>query len=166
MFNPLTLFLKELLDELIKRDKKYFVRQSYPRGMIVSDETIKGSYLITHYDDLLKATQHYNALTHDPNRYLYHWEKEEDRNKLEIAASQPAGYKVYAAVTMPDIKPRLEIAFKEPVKRFIDTKLNWKGKRTDTAHYNLFFLYGELHLHITLKNHAIKVALIEVEKFK
>src|SRR6476659_5972567 len=89
MFNPLALFDARALEGFVREGKTFFVRQSFPRGLDPFDDNLKGAFLICHYDNYFMAKEHYDALSEDPNRWLYSWEKMTDRGRLEIAASQP-----------------------------------------------------------------------------
>ena len=105
MHNPLVLFSTDLLNSFIKAGHKFFVRQTYKRGIDHFDDTQKGAYLISHYNDINKATMHFEALKFDGNRYLYDISKEEDLQRLKIAAQQPNGYKIYSALLQQAWKP-------------------------------------------------------------
>src|SRR5688572_15583141 len=101
MFNPFAPLTGRLLEAFVKAGEAYFVRQTFKRGKVPFEE-IKGSYLITQHSSLPSAQAHFGALDHDPNRYLYDWTKEGDRNKLIIAANNPEGYRIYAGVFLQD----------------------------------------------------------------
>src|SRR5690606_20385924 len=84
-----------LLHLLIREGNRYFVRQTYPRGLNPLDTTQKAAFLFTHYKNLADAQQHWNALLQDPNRFLYDSGDPEHFARLEIAARQPLGFPVY-----------------------------------------------------------------------
>ena len=166
MYNPLCLFTERLLDAFVKANKKYFIRQSYPRGFNLIDKDIKGYFLISHYGDLNQAKQHFDAIKRDGNRYLYDWDKEEDQKKLRVAISQPEGYKIFADVVMPDWKERAEAVLKEKLKRYIRFKLKWFPSKNDTVDFDLYPNFGEVFVTMKLRNQQIKVSLADVENFK
>jgi hypothetical protein len=166
MFNPLCLLTPPLLDAFVKANKKYFVRQSYPRGESLIDKDIKGYFLISHYADLTDAKQHFVAISKDAHRYLYNWENQEDRQKLNRAVTQPEGYKIFAAVVMPDWKKRAETVLDKKIRHYIDHKLKWHPGRYDTVDFELFPQFGEVFVTLKLRNQRIKVSLEEVEVFK
>src|SRR4051812_15028950 len=124
MHNPFPLYSQRLLDALIKAGHKYFVRQTYKRGINDFDTEQKGAFLISHYNDLNKATVHYEALKNDANRFLYDISNTEHFKKLKTAAEQPAGYKIYAPLLQQEWKPTEQIA--KNIKSYIDYKLQWR----------------------------------------
>lgn len=166
MYNPLCLFTEPLLDAFVKADKKYFVRQSYPRGATLIDKDIKGYFLISHYSNLHEAGQHFEAIKADQYRYIYDWNKEEDQKRLRVAIAQPEGYKIFAAVIMPDWKKRAEKVLEKKMRHYIDHKLKWHPGRNDTVDFDLYPNFGEVFVTIKLRRQQIKVSLADVENFK
>jgi hypothetical protein len=166
MFNPLCLLSPELLDAFVKAGHLYFVRQAYPRAKNLIDTHIKGYFLITHHKTLNNATEHFEAIKKDGNRYLYDWNKPTDREKIKAAAAQPEGYKIYASVVMPDVQQKAELVLKKKIKHYIDNKLKWRPGRDATVDFNLYPHYGEVHVTLKLRNQQVKVALSEIELFK
>lgn len=164
MFNPLCLLSEKLLDAFVKSGKKYFVRQTYDRGINLADKDIKGCFLISHYSDLHDARQHYEALSADTYRFLYDWHHPEDQKRLKLAAAQPEGYKVFASVVMPDWQKRAEKMLKAKVRSFVTARLKWFPARNDAVDFDLYPHFGEIFVKMSFRNQEIKVALSEVEK--
>jgi hypothetical protein len=95
-YNPFVLFNARILDRLVAAGVKHFVRQTYDRGRDPLDTTTKGAYLLSHYKDTTNAIDHFSAaIKFDTAKYLYNVAIDYDMDKLRIAASQPAGYKIY-----------------------------------------------------------------------
>jgi hypothetical protein len=161
MHNPFPLYSERLLTSLIKSGHKYFVRQTYKRGINPFNENQKGSFLISHYNDLNKANIHFEALEHDKNRFLYDISKPEHLERLKAASVQPTGYMVYAPLLQQEWKPTPQVA--EKIRKYIDYKLKWKPGRNDTVRSNLFLQFGELYLTLKFRIHEVKVPLIEIE---
>ena len=90
MHNPLYIFTREVLDELLKTGHRYFVRQHYARGI---DHTadLKGSFLISHYEEQGHADIHYKALTSDIFRFFYDAENPEHLLKLPYTSQWKNG---------------------------------------------------------------------------
>jgi|SRR6185436_18692605 len=166
MYNPLCLFSERLLDAFVKANKKYFIRQGYPRGFNLIDNNIKRYFLISHYGDLNQAKQHFDAIRTDGNRYLYDWDNAEDQKRLRLAVTQPDGFKIFAAVMMPDWKARAEVVLKEKMQRFIRFKLKWFPSKNDSVDFELSLNYGEVFVTMKLRNQQIEVSLADVENFK
>ena len=96
MFQPFCLLSKELLDAFARSGKKYFVRQA-----VLCTGSSK-QFMFTHYHDIAFAQEHMGAIEHDPYRYLYQWDDEDHRRRLLMAATQPQGYVIWAAVFRKD----------------------------------------------------------------
>jgi hypothetical protein len=162
MHNPFPLYSERLLDALIKAGHKYFVRQTYKRGFDHFDTEQRGSFLITHYNDLNKANIHYEALTNDGNRFLYDISNSEHLEKLRVASRQPVGYKIYTPLLQQEWKPSPQIA--QGIRRYIDYKLRWKPAREETVQTNLFTQFGELFITLKFRIQEVKVPLADIEK--
>ncbi|HYF30435.1 MAG TPA: hypothetical protein VD993_04900 [Chitinophagaceae bacterium] len=105
MYNPFPLLTHELLRERIKAGKRYFVRQTYPRG---KEARLRAAFLLRGYkpDEKQLAEEHISLLKGDANAFLYDIEQSEHLAKLNVAASQPFGFKVfYAGKIGSDWKP-------------------------------------------------------------
>ena len=164
MFNPLCLFSKELLAAFVSSGQKYFVRQTFNRGRNSSDTTVR-SFLISHYNDYKQAFEHFEAIAQDPNRYLYRWSEPEHRKRLEAAASQPTGFKIFAGVVMPDWKEKADRALKVRVRQYMERKNLWHPGRKDEVTFELYPHFGEVFVRMRFRKQEIKVALEEVENF-
>ena len=111
---------KELLEDQLKKGKRWFVRQTFPRG-------IKGkmvaAFLIRGYwkDEQELASQHMSALQgKDGNAFLYDAAIPAHAERLRTAAAQPFGYKIfYAAKKGVDWRPPKEI--EDSVRRYINS---------------------------------------------
>lgn len=159
MHNPLYIFSTEVLEELIKTGHRYFVRQTYRRGY---DHTLKASFLISHYEEQAKADIHFKALTNDPNRFLYDAQNPERLTKLQIAAAQPEGFRIYTLhLAMEEWK--VPTSLKGNLKRYI-TRLNWHPSKDKGVNAKLFSQFGELFIALKWQSHETKVPLYEIEK--
>lgn len=56
---------------MLEKEVQYFVRSTYLRAKNLTDENIKGYFMISHYHDKAGAERHYNAIRNDLNRFLY-----------------------------------------------------------------------------------------------
>jgi hypothetical protein len=176
--NPLTLFSPQLLSVHLQSGNRYFVRQTYERGLTntqpptntkpsntppTNTTTPKAAFLISEYTELSRAKIHLAALETDSQAYLYDAEDEEHLRRLNIAASQPAGYAIYAPLlAMRQWKPT--DALKAKIKSYIETRLKWKPKGSDGLDAELFLQYGELFITLKFGRDHAKVRLIEIEK--
>lgn len=162
MHNPFQLYSPQLLHALLKAGHKYFVRQTYSRGLAHFNEEQKGAFLISHYSDKSKAQIHFEALKNDGNRFLYDTFEKGHLEKLQTAATQPTGYKIYAPLLLQQWKPSDIMAGK--VKIYIDHKLKWRAGRGDTVKTNLFIQFGEIFIALKLGIHEVKIPLSEIER--
>jgi len=96
MYNPLPLLTPGLLQDELTKGKRWFVRQTYPRGLTAG---LRGAFLFRSYpvEEKTIAEQHLAAIDKDKNAFLYDAGLAEHLERLSIAARQPAGYKVFYA---------------------------------------------------------------------
>lgn len=162
MHNPFPLLTGQLLVSFIKTGHKYFVRQTYKRGIDHFDDTIKAAFLISHYSDKSKADIHFKALTADGNRFLYDINEPEHLQKLQTAAEQPKGFKIYTPLLQNEWRPTN--ALSQQIKKYIGGNLNWQPKKSEGVKCNLFLQFGELFLTLKWKSSEVKIPLSEVER--
>lgn len=177
--NPLTLFTSQLLAVHLQSGNRYFVRQTYERGLTKSQPLTttlknpthqqantappKAAFLISEYTELSRAKIHLAELENDAQAYLYDAEDPEHLRRLHIAASQPAGYAIYAPLlAMRQWKP--SDALKAKIKSYIETRLKWKPRGSDEIGAELFLQYGELFITLKFGRDHAKLRLIEIEK--
>ena len=161
MHNPFVLLTTRLLESLIKAGNTFFVRQTYKRGKNELDPLNKAAFLITHYNDYSRAKTHYDTLTTDPNRFLYNIVEQEHYEKLQVAATQPAGFKIYSPLIQQPWKPTPAIAAK--IRTYISEKMNWTPGRNDVVKTDLFVQFGELFINLKYGIHEVKLPLAEIE---
>lgn len=166
MFNIFCPLTSPLLESFIAKGKKYFVRQTYSRGMPLGETEVKGSYLFTHYGTITEAQAHYNVLKDDDYRFLYDANFPEHLEKLKKAAAGVEGFRIYASVAEPGWEKRAQLNLKPKVKRYIDYKLKWKPKRNEMVDFDLYLQWGELFAKLTSKGQEVSVRLEEIEKYK
>jgi hypothetical protein len=163
MHNPFVLLTTRLLHSLIASGNIYFVRQTYRRGLDNFDKHTKAAFLFTHYSSLNKAQMHVEALQQDGNRFLYNNTIREHHEKLEIAAKQPLGFKVYSSLLEEPWKPSEKMA--EMIRRYIGENLTWTPARQDIIGAELFIQFGELFINLKYGAHEVKVPLSDIEKY-
>ncbi len=162
MFNPFYPFTSPLLQAFIEKGKIFFVRQQFIRGRNKTDEGVKGSFLITAYDNFTTAQDHYGAIAHDPYRFLYDWNREEDRNKLKIAASEMKEYRVFAAVFKLGWEREINDALREKIRLYISA-LGWSPAGKDVVDTSYEVRFGELYLCLKYKKREARVKFEEIE---
>jgi hypothetical protein len=96
MYNPFSLFNLSILQAKIAGGRRYFVRQLHPPGM---EPGLRGAFLIKSYEDAERnqADLHMQQIQQDNYAFLYDVLIPEQKRKLETAARQPAGFKIFYA---------------------------------------------------------------------
>jgi hypothetical protein len=96
MYNPLPLLTVGLLGDEIQKGKRWFLRQSFPRGNTAG---VKAAFLIRAYTagERQSAEEHLAAARDDRHAFLYDATLPQHRERLSAAARQPIGYKVFYA---------------------------------------------------------------------
>jgi len=146
MYNPFPLLTKGLLKDQVDKGKRWFVRQTFPRGM---EARLKATFLLRGYEEEEKALaeQHMAALQRDRNAFLYDAIIPEHLEKLGIAAGQPFGYKIfYAAKKGVDWKP--PTTYQQKIRRYINKHHpNWRAQSEGgEIQVGLYEEFGELFI--------------------
>ena len=146
MYNPFPLLTKGLIKDQIDKGKRWFVRQSFARGM---EARLKAAFLVRGYEEEEKALaeQHLATLTKDGNAFLYDAAVPEHLEKLGIAAGQPFGYKVfYAAKKGMEWKP--PTMYQQKIRQWIGKHHPaWRPqKQGDKIQVGLYEEFGELFI--------------------
>lgn len=158
MYNPLALLQKEHIDTLINEGNKYFVRQTYNRGLKAGD---KESFLITPYMKLKDAQEHIMAIILESRTAIYDITNPDHRVRLYTAASQVKGYSVYLNRLRESAwhPPRkLQMQIHDYVKM-----LGW-GSRNMNIDAKLGFKNGKLVIDFTNNGITESASLDELEK--
>jgi hypothetical protein len=162
MHNPFGLLSVKLLHAVMQAGNRYFVRQTYPRGLHPFDSTHKAAFLFTHYRDWKEAQRHYNSLHNDANRFLYDSQNSDHAAKLEIAAKQVPGFPVYTPLLEKPWEPSEKMS--ELIRKYIGANLNWTPAREETVKADLFTQFGELFVNLKYRSFETKVPLADIEK--
>ena len=164
MYNPFPLLNEKILNEKIQSGRRFFIRQTYPRGLEVR---LKAAFLLKGYSSIDKdlALQHLATLKKDGNAFLYDVEDPEHVKKLFTAAQQPFGYKIYyAAKKGEDWKPPQEYQMK--IKVYLkQNHSNWKSKPGgEKIAVGLYEEFGKLFLKFSFDGEEDIVPIEEIEK--
>ena len=183
MYNPFPLLTAALLKDQVARGRRYFVRQSFPRGY---EGRLKAAFLLRAYpaEEKELAEAHLAALTgpaglthdaglaydaglaRDPNAYLYDATLPEHLERLLIAASQPFGYKVfYAAKKGVDWKP--PTVYQEKMKAYIRRHHpTWRTQKDgEKISIGLHEEFGELFLTFSFDKENDKIPFDLIEQY-
>lgn len=164
MYNPLYELTPQALIGLIRQRSFFWVQQSYPRGIEMGD---KAAFLLTPYETLEKAQEHFDHLAADSERRLYQLHlnpgdpigKDQDGQDLIAASKRPRGIRYYLPYTDGKSLPGwLNRQVKEGAKIF-----GWGGRSTEVE-ARLGFHYGELVIRYFFKHEQQMIPLREIEK--
>lgn len=164
MFNPVYPFTMEVLQKTVARGCTWFVRNTWPAGFDHFSEDIKGTFIITHYNDKAKALAHYNSISNDPYRFLYDWDEEEHKAKLKTAASGPAGYKVFSSYFLDDYKTKITNRIKDKINHYMYKHTSWKPVKGETVHVDFYLQFGMLFITMRYGGQQISIKFEEIEK--
>ncbi|GGA90415.1 hypothetical protein [Puia dinghuensis] len=165
MYNPLPLLTRGLLEDQLSKGKRWFVRQTFPRGM---EARLIAAFLIRGYDDEEKpaADNHLTALAADGNAFLYDADDPAHLEKLKIAAGQPFGYKIfYAARKGVEWKPppRYQEKMRHYLRRHHPA---WRvQKEGDKIQIGLYEEFGQLFLKFSFAGEDDTIPFDLIEKY-
>ncbi len=165
MYNPLPLLTPGLLVTELAKGKRFFVRQFYPRGM---DAALRASFLVRSYgeQEAALAGKHLEILIADPNRFLYDVQIPEHREKLQLAARQPPGYKIfYTGHKGVDWKP--PTFYQQKMRRYVQSMHpDWRTQKGGpNIEIYLCEEYGQMYLELCFGDDRHTVTLEMIENF-
>lgn len=165
MYNPLYELTPQALVGLIRLKNLYWVQQSYPRGLEMG---VEQAFLLTSYDNLAKAQDHFDHIADDEARRLYELDlspgdaigKSHDGQDLINASKQPKGMRYFLPYTNGRSFPGwLERQVHEGAKR-----LGWGGRKMEVD-ARLGFDYGKLVIRYFCNGDQETVPLETIEKY-
>lgn len=164
-YNPFPLFSETLLKDQVAKGKRFFVRQTFARGM---DARLKAAFLLRAYpaDEEEQARRHVAAIPGDATIFLYDADIPEHLEKLAIAARQPFGYKVfYAAKKGVDWQP--PPVYKEKIRHYINRHhAGWRSSREgEKIQVGLYEEFGELLLKFSYDGEEETIPFDDIEKY-
>jgi hypothetical protein len=165
MYNPFPLLTPGLLKGEMARGKSLFVRQTFPRGY---EGRLKAAFLVRGYgaEERELAERHFATIARDPNAFLYDVSVPGHIERLEIAAGQPFGYKVfYAAKKGVEWKP--PETYQEKMKAYIRRHHpGWRTKKDgDKIQIGLYEEFGELFLKFSYEEEHDTIPFDLIEKY-
>lgn len=165
MFQPFETFKCEYINRLIKMDKKYLVSQTYHKAFNHFEETRTG-ILLNDYDDLGLAQIHYSAVKHDKYASIIDLTKPKHRTKVIEMLHSESGYCLFWAVvkSMDDIKKRLDLKYKDNIRRYISKHTTWRMDVNAAIRPSLQVIYGELFIILKRGSQTLRVKFEDIEK--
>lgn len=165
MYNPFPLLNERLLQTKLKEGKRYFVRQTFPRGM---QKGLRASFLLRAYNEAEKemAETHLRFLHEDPHAFLYDSSDPNQLQRLFMAASQPTGFSIYyAGRNSMEWKPPEE--YRQQMQRYIRQRHpGWKTRKGETPiGIGLYEEFGALFIKLSFEGEEDKLPFEEIEKY-
>jgi hypothetical protein len=165
MYNPFPLLTPGLLRDQLTKGKRWFVRQTFPRG---TEPRLIAAFLLRGYDatERAMAGEHMETLEKDGNAFLYDADNPEHLQKLQIAASQPFGYKVfYAAHKGVEWKP--PHTYQEKMRHYLRRHHpTWRAqKEGDKIDIGLYEEFGRLFLKFSHNDEDDTIPFDLIEKY-
>ncbi|MFT3678111.1 MAG: hypothetical protein QM781_19620 [Chitinophagaceae bacterium] len=162
MYNPFILLSPELLAHKIAGGKRFFIRQTYLRGL---QPGIRAAFLLRAYleteEDM--ALRHMQEIAPDKHAHIYDVTNEEELQKLRIAATQPAGYRIYYAAKIGN-KWRPPPAYEYRIKQYIRRwHPEWRPTRGLQIRVGLFEEWGTLWIRLEFEEEKETVPLSQFE---
>ena len=166
MFQPFELFKVSFIQRLVKLNKVYIVTQSYQAGFYALDEVPKIPLLVTDYDDIGLANIHKAAVKTDKYAAVIHLNKPSHLQKLESMLEADGAYKIYWSVVkdMESIKKRIEVKYKDNIRRYIMKNTNWRIGGDEVIKPQLSVIFGELFVFLKRGAQELRVKFEEIEK--
>ena len=165
MYNPFPLLTRGLLKDQLAKGKRWFVRQTFPRG---AEPRLVAAFLFRAYEAQERETagNHMAALAKDGNAFLYDAELPAHLEKLQIAAGQPFGYKIfYAAHRGVEWKP--PPAYQEKMRHYLRRHHPaWRSqKEGDKIEIGLYEEFGQLFLKFSHDEQEDTIPFDLIEKY-
>ena len=167
MYNPFPLLTPALLQHQISEAsrKRFFVRQTFPRG---KQPLLKAAFLFRGYreDEKNLAEAHFKSLIHDPNAFFYDATTPTHFEKLQVAARQPSGFRIYyVGKTKWDWKP--PPPYQDKMKRFVQQRHpGWRtSKGKNKVMIGLYEAFGNIFLKFSFEKEDDNIPFDEIEKY-
>lgn len=164
MYNPFPLLDEPMLADKIRKGKRYFVRQTFTRGKTAAARL---SLLLRAYEEEEKETanRHFHSLVGDANAFLYDLSEPGHLQRLQTAAKQPSGFRIfYAGKKGEDWKPPLP--YEQKIKRYIRLHHGgWRPKKGgEKIEVGLFEDLGQLFLKFSFQGEEDSIPFEQIEK--
>lgn len=163
MFNPFSVFEPRFLPAFRKKGVKAFVLQRYDRGRNMLEEPPRPAFVLFHFNSVLEAENHFNAIESDREQRLFRLENPEDLQALEsLLSSGNAHY--YTALTVKNLNEKARLHLNKKIHAYIDKRTKWKPGRDQQVGFNLVIESGKILVRLKFGSHEQKIELDELEK--
>jgi S-adenosylmethionine:tRNA-ribosyltransferase-isomerase (queuine synthetase) len=165
MLQPFELFLPIYLDRLLKLNKIYLVIQTNLRGSEPMKEGQKINILVTDYEDINNANEHFESLKADKNASLIHLDNPLHKNKLDEMLHGEK-YTVYwnELKNKEELDKIVDSTYSDQIKKYIKRNTSWRIGADETVSTNYEVTVGEFYITLTYNTNQLKVKFEEIEK--
>jgi len=163
MFNPFSTFEPHFLSGFRQKGVQAFVQQTYDRGRMPLDP--RPAYLLTHFNRLDWAREHYDVLQHDPNRKVFVIELPSDLQALRSAITGKSAL-YYTILTVKDANKKARKALSKQLLNFIHRNTNWNPASYKDIELDLEISFGEIFVKLFYKQNQVKEKLDRLESPK
>src|SRR4051812_17077952 len=103
-FQPYPRLEEKYLPEFLKKGKRYFVSQSYPRGHVKYFGIEKIPIVFTLYDKLTEANVHFDAVRKDKYAAIIDLEKPTHLERVNSMLQKDSQYDVYISMVWKNVE--------------------------------------------------------------
>lgn len=165
MFNPFAAFDPRYLPEFKKKGVKVFIMQRYDRGRNLLESPPRPAYLLSHFDRLDVANQHFDALKHDDTRNMFILDDMAQYEELQNRVQQKEAI-YYTRLVVKDANLKAQKILDKKIRAYIDNKTSWRPSRYDELGFELDVIFGQIYVILTFKGRDIQIKLEELENQK
>ena len=176
MYNPFVRFDPRLVDRFKAIKKRYFVVQTFKRGIDLFVEDSKECLLLSHYEDLGLAKGHLNAISKkDENgvstdKYvcILDLENPVHYSKLKSMLNPDSKFVLFSSLTVPpqQVRDSLDNLLKENMANYLRTKTTWRIRKDTEINPTLETTFGELFITLKYGRESVRIRLEELENLK
>ena len=166
MMQPFEKLSKKHLDTIISLKRMYLATQTYTRAFDNFADIHTIDILVTDYVELVQAQMHYNAFhRHDKYASIIDLTKPLHKSKI-IEMLDGDKYSIYWSVvkTPESFQHRTATGYKDKIRRYIDSRTDWRIKGDETLRTNSEIIFGEIYITMSWRSKKLKVKFEEIER--
>ncbi len=166
MYNPFIQFETMMTERLIRLNIIYLVTQSYSRADQTAQAGAKINILLTGYENLETARSHRVALK-DKYAAIIQLNQPAHRSKLQSMLQKESPYRLWFALIKDKwvTEKQINYQFRDPLKRYINAKTNWRVGSDEQLRPQLVCIFGELYIHLKRGTKKLEIRLNDIENY-
>ena len=160
MFNPFAVFEPHFLQGFRQKGVVAFVQQTYDRGRLPSDA--RPAFLLTHFDRMDWAREHYDVLQRDPHRKVFLIERPEGMQALrQTLLAKEAVY--YTGLLVKDANKKAKKSLEKSIRSYIERETSWRPVRDEEVDFSLEIHFGQLYARLIYGRESVREKLDSLE---